>query len=83
MKLTPDQIKDLAECERMMDNGAPFVMLDGNRCMVSDAAMKEFGLQQGQTINSYIFCAILEFNLAGIAAGQAIKKAQATASKTK
>jgi hypothetical protein len=60
---TKKDIKLMAEAERMMDDGAPFVMLGQNRVMCRQACMDEFGLRKGQTINGIIFREILKWNI--------------------
>ncbi len=89
MKFTDEQIRHLADAERMMDSGeSGFVRLGGGRLMASPEVMKHFGLKQGQTITDTIFCAILEFNIARICediAGKAtddvLQRAQEAAAK--
>jgi hypothetical protein len=61
---TKDEIKLLAECERMMDAGAPFVRLNNERIMCRKECMEEFGLERGQTITDTIFREILKWNIA-------------------
>jgi len=61
---TKEEIKILADCELQMDNGAPFVVLNGSRLMCKQQCMDEFGLKQGQTINDVIFGEILKWNVA-------------------
>lgn len=62
-------IRIMAEAERMMDEGLiPFVLAPSpsgllERLAMTNELMKEFGLVQGQTINSMIRDAILEENL--------------------
>ena len=64
MNLTNEQIKMLAEAERMMDSGEKkYVILEGERLMVTDEVMVALGLQPKQTINQEIFVAIQEENL--------------------
>ncbi len=71
-----DEIRMLAECERMMDTGViPFVVLGDQRVAVSKVVMDELDLKQGQTINSAIFGAILRHNIAWIKTEIALKKA--------
>jgi hypothetical protein len=83
-RFTEDEIRALIECERGMDEGRiAFVMLDGQRVSVTAAAMAEFGLAQGQTINVPIMIALLEFNIAHCQAQIAIEKASASASRKK
>ena len=49
----------LAEAERMMDAGEKkYVILEGERLMVTDEVMVALGLQPKQTINWEIFVAI-------------------------
>lgn len=63
--LTTEEIKLVAEAERLMDDGKiPFVMLDGQRASVPVETMTELGLRQGQTINAIIFVEILKQNIA-------------------
>jgi hypothetical protein len=81
VNLSSNDIRMIAEAERMMDGGHPFVMLDGQRVMCRQEVMDELGLKQGQTINGVIFEAILRQNLAHCQAQIAIKKAQETASR--
>lgn len=65
MKLTTQQIKDLAEVERLMDSGElPFVIYGGHRASMDAETLRHFGLQQGQTITDPIWEAILEFKIA-------------------
>ena len=58
----------MAESERLMDEGKiPFVIAPGpngimERLAMSNGLMEDFGLKQGQTINSIIRDAILEHN---------------------
>ncbi len=67
MKLTDDQIRDLAEVERKMDAGEmPFVMYHGQRAAMSPEAMEHFDLKQGQSITDTIWGGILRFDLASI-----------------
>lgn len=64
MKLTKEQIRLLAKLEREMDAGIqPFVLFGKGRLAVNPDAMKEFDLEQGQTINLAIFNAIMEFEM--------------------
>lgn len=65
MKLTTQQIKDLAEVERMMDAGeVPFVTLRGRRLAMSETVMKSLGLVKGQTISADLFVHIIQLNIA-------------------
>ncbi len=76
MKLSIDQVRDLAKCERMMDSGEyPFVNGPSGRLMVSSEVMDELGLVTGQTISFDIMGAILEAHLASIQARIALDKA--------
>ena len=75
---TVEDIRMLAKAERDMDSGAaPFVMLEGQRWLMTDEAMKEFELTTGQTVNHVIILKILEYNLSCCQAQSAINKAQA------
>ena len=62
-------IKAMAEAERLMDAGIiPFVLAPGpsgliERLAMTKEQMEEFGLVQGQRINTIIRDAILEANL--------------------
>ncbi len=77
MQFTIEEIAMLADQERKMDSGeVSFVMLEGGVTPVTEAAMKEFGLVSGQTINHAIFISLLEFNLAECEAQIAIENAQ-------
>ncbi|HET8728316.1 MAG TPA: hypothetical protein VFO41_12450 [Alphaproteobacteria bacterium] len=63
-EFTDDQIRMLAECERMMDAGeVPFVRLGSGRVMMDNETMARFGLTQGQTIGTETFFAIRRFGL--------------------
>ncbi len=63
-KLTHEEIKILAECERKMDAGkTPHVVVDGHRFAVNDEILEHFGLQNRQTVTNVIITAILEFNI--------------------
>ena len=65
--LSLEEVRMLAQGERDMDSGrVAFVTLHGNRTMVTKPAMKQFQLEQGQTISDCIFREILNFNLAEI-----------------
>ena len=76
MKLSVEQVRDLAKCERMMDSGeCPFVNGPGGRLMVSPEVMDELGLMNGQTISVDIMGAILEAQLASLQARIALDKA--------
>ena len=71
-----DDIRKLAECERMMDAGAiSYVIYSGMRSAVSDSVMTTLGLVNGQTINTAIFKAICEQQIASITKQIAEKKA--------
>mgnify|MGYP006274929543 CR=1 FL=1 len=67
-------IKAMVEAERLMDEGKiPFVMAPSpngimERLALNDALMEEFGLEQGQTINSMIRDAIIDSNIQFLAA---------------
>ena len=65
---TKEQIKQLAECERKMDAGHPFVWYTGDRIMCRPECMAQFGLVSGQTITSVIFYEMLKWNIADIEA---------------
>lgn len=62
-------LRAMAEAERMMDEGKlPFVMAPSPRGLLERFAltpqiMEDFGLEQGQTINTIIRDAIIEYNL--------------------
>jgi hypothetical protein len=63
--LTKEQIKMLAEGERMMDRGeVPFVRLGGERIMCDLACMAELCIEQGQTITGAVFTEILKWKIA-------------------
>ncbi len=66
--MTREEIKLLAECERKMDDGYPFVLLGHERIMCKQECLDEFGLVIGQSINSAIFHEILKWNIADIEA---------------
>lgn len=67
----------MAKQQRDMDAGRqPFVCLNGERWPVSRAAMAEFQLEQGQTVNTQIAHAIICFHLAELEADIAIEKAR-------
>ncbi|MCE2029256.1 hypothetical protein [Sessilibacter corallicola] len=64
-----EHIKMLAEAERKMDNGeVDFVIWQGQRVMVNEEVVNEFGLRPGQTINPAIFAAIIQFVLSKVQA---------------
>ncbi|MEM6623891.1 MAG: hypothetical protein AAF674_16815 [Pseudomonadota bacterium] len=76
MKLNNEQIRLLAQAERMMDEGTlPFVIYRDDRMPVAPDIMEELGLEQGQTVNSVIKHAILLASLAATQAELALKKA--------
>ena len=66
--LDKETLRALAESERLMDEGkVPFVwaLRDGmyERLAVAPAIMEEFGLKQGQKVNSILVDAISEESL--------------------
>lgn len=67
--LNKEILRLMAEAERMMDSGEmPFVMAPGpsggiERMAMSPRMMEEYGLEQGQTINTIIRDAILQENV--------------------
>lgn len=71
--LDKEILRLMAEAERMMDEGKiPFVMAPGpkgihERLAVSEAIMEDFGLTQGQNVNTILRDAILEANLKRLA----------------
>ena len=74
-KLTTEEIKLLAQAERLMDAGeVPFVVWDGGRMIVQPVVMDELGLESGQTVSHEIAGAILSANLAAIQTSAAIAK---------
>lgn len=78
MMTDDEQIRMLAQVERDMDAGKlDYVQLNGKRVVVSAKAKEHFGLRTGQTINSNIFGALLEFNLADVQAAIALQNAGA------
>jgi hypothetical protein len=84
MMFTKDQIKDLAEVDRMMDSGdMPFVWLDGERVACSRECMTELGMAPGQTISRLIFHEILKWNIADCEAGLVEQRLAATAAPGK
>lgn len=59
-EFTAEQIRMLAEVERMMDRGEmPFVIWRGLRSSVLPEVMIELGLEQGQTVTDILYDAIL------------------------
>ena len=77
MKLSIEETKILAKAERDMDAGAlPFVVLNGQRWLMTDEAMKEFELTSGQTVNHAIMQMILQYNLSLLRAKIAIDNAR-------
>lgn len=63
MKLRTEQIKMLAEAEKMMDSGQKkYVLFGGNRMIVDEEVMEKLGLQPRQTITWEIFGAIQQEN---------------------
>ena len=72
-KLTTEEIRILAEAERLMDAGkAPFVLYAGGRMLVRPVVMEELGLETGQTISDTIARAIAEAHLAAAKADLAL-----------
>lgn len=68
-KFTLEEIRMLAEAERMMDAGeVPFVMWHGHRVPVQPNCIAELGLEPGQTIIDVIALAIAEWNIASLKA---------------
>lgn len=71
--LSKQILRLMAESERMMDEGKiPFVMAPSpngimERLAMTDELMEDFGLKQGQSINSMIRDAILNANIKKIA----------------
>ena len=64
MELSTEQIRLLAQAERMMDSGEKkFVFFGGHRLMMDDEVMEKLGLQPRQTINWEIFGAIQQENI--------------------
>ncbi len=66
--LDKETLRHLAESERLMDEGkVPFVWASRNgvyeRLAVAPVIMDEFGLQQGQKVNSILVDAISERSL--------------------
>jgi hypothetical protein len=71
-----DDIRKLAECKRMTDAGTiPYVIYSGMRSAVSESVMTVLGLVNGQTINTAIFKAICEQEIASLTKQIAEKKA--------
>ncbi len=81
-KLTLDEIRMLAEQERIMDSGEqPFVLdTHRNRWSVSAEVMEELGLVSGQGVSHAIITAIVEAHLASIQARIALDAATTGAS---
>ena len=74
MTFSPQEIRDLAEAERMMDSGEiGFVHAPGGRMMVSNLIMEELGLKQGQTVCNSICSAIMEASLSSLKAEIALR----------
>ena len=65
MNFTTDELKMLAESERLMDGGEmPYVNFHNQRLMVSEQAMAEFDLRIGQCISDAVFVALIRFEIA-------------------
>ena len=80
--LTPEQIKDLAEIERMMDAEDVFyVCLNNQRIAVTDLVADQLGLTRGQTINQTIMIAILNAQLAQIEAEKKMQGLETSAAR--
>ena len=74
MELSNEDIRALADLERMMDSGeVPFVILNGERVATNELIMSELGLEQGQTINREIFKAMMRAQLAALQAQMALQ----------
>lgn len=65
MRLSIEDIRDLAQLERDMDSGKrSFVVYAGSRMPVDPLVMKELGLVSGQTVNNAIAKAVCEAHIA-------------------
>ena len=63
-KLTDEEIRLLAECERKMDSGEmPWVSWHGERIAQTPYVMEHLGLKLGQTICDAIFVRALELKI--------------------
>ena len=75
-QFTNEEIRMLAEAERMMDAGEmPFVVTEGGgRLMVSQLVMDELGLESGQSASPFIAVAIERAGLAALRASRAMSR---------
>ena len=66
-KMTPEEMKILAKCERDMDAGkVGFVVVDGFRIMVEGKVMSEFGLKSGQSVSRAMSFEIMKKHLSNL-----------------